>query len=126
MSDHVRDQPCDIASILRRTGFSTETLQAEGSTGVVVHGELDLATAPALARVLSSALDRRPAELHLDLGPLTFVDSTGIRVLLDAWHRAEAVGCSFVLRSPRRSVARTLRLVGAGHLVAAASADGVS
>jgi|1186.fasta_scaffold513909_2 anti-sigma B factor antagonist len=49
------------------------------ATVVTLSGELDLATATRL----ESALDRLTAEdLVLDLRPLTYLDSTGVRLLL--------------------------------------------
>lgn len=52
---------------------------------------------------------------HLEVSPsghVTFVDSTGLGVFVAASRRAARIGCSFVLRSPRPNVLRTLRLTG--------------
>ena len=48
-----------------------------------VFGELDLATAPRLEHALAEAGD----DVLLDLRGLTFMDSTGVRVLLEAAER---------------------------------------
>jgi anti-anti-sigma factor len=59
---------------------------------VVVAGELDLAGVPVVEAALVAADDDRVAELELDLRGVTFIDSSGIRCILDASHRASARG----------------------------------
>ena len=120
MSDNVLDGAEDltqVASTLLRTGFHAGVDNTEGTVVLRLQGELDMATAPGLARDLHTALDARPSTLALDLSELTFLDSTGIRVLITASRRAEDQGCSFVLRSPRRSVLKALRLTGVDRLM---------
>jgi anti-sigma B factor antagonist len=50
------------------------------ATGVVPHGELDLATAPELEAVLAA----QTGYVIVDLRELSFVDASGLRVLLEA------------------------------------------
>ena len=90
---------------------------AVDDTAVIrLQGDLDLATAPRVGQSLASALDARPAVLALDLEELTFLDSTGIRVLIAAHRRAEGQGSRFILRSPQPPVLRTLKLTGVDRL----------
>ena len=106
-----------VASDLLRTGFSA---RADSTNGVIVlqlRGELDLATAPGLGQAINRALDARPSTLRLDLSALTFLDSTGIRVLIAGSRRAGAEGCSLVLHAPTRSVLKALRLTGVDGLM---------
>jgi len=97
---------------LLHSGFGTEETAEDGSVVFRLHGELDMATAPLLARSLSTTLDTGPSSVALDLSELTFVDSTGLNAFVTASRRADRIGCSFTLRSPRRAVLRTLRLTG--------------
>lgn len=95
---------------LLRTGFHTEVQECHGTIVVRLQGQLDLATAPALTRVLVRALDARPEAVIIDLAELTFLDSTGIHQLVSADRRARSRGCGFALRSPRRQVLKVLQL----------------
>lgn len=125
MSEDVLESPdhlSEVASVLLRTGFSASADSAEGAIVVRLQGELDLATAPALVRALDTALDAKPSVLALDLSELTFLDSTGIRVLITACRRAGSQGCTFELRSPQRPVLKALRLTGVDRLMTIASA----
>ena len=110
---HDSRRPDDGASALDRTGFHAD---ADGAT-IRLHGELVLATAPQLDRVLDKALDAKPDELRLDLSDLTFMDSTGISALIHAFRRAQKQDCSFTLDSPREQISRTLKLTGVDRLI---------
>ena len=75
-------------------------------------GELDVAGAyEAHKRML--ALELRPgALLVLDLRALTFMDSTGIRLIFQASDYARMHGAGFVVVRPPAAVMRVLELVG--------------
>lgn len=120
MADYLLDpdELDDTAGQLLRTGFSAGASDDEGDTIVLkLHGELDMATAPSLGRALNTALDAGPSLVALDVAELTFLDSTGLRVLITACRRAGGQGCTFVIRSPTRSVLKTLQLTGVDRLM---------
>ena len=48
-----------------------------------VHGEIDLGTAPVLREGLSWVLEHRTGPVVVDLSEVSFMDSTGVHVLLD-------------------------------------------
>lgn len=80
-------------------------------------GELDMATAPGLGRAIGATLDDRPARVVLDLREITFLDSSGGRVLIAAARRAGNEGCALVLRAPSGPVLRMLRLTGLDRIL---------
>lgn len=51
---------------------------------LIVAGEVDLATVPELERAVKSVLEDGTANLVIDLGDTSFMDSTGLRVLIMA------------------------------------------
>ena len=124
MPDDILGAPVDAGSALRRTGFHAGA-DVDGVT-IQLHGELDMATAPRLGRVLDEALDAMPDTVRLDLSDLTFLDSTGIRVLITASRRAKAQDCSVILHAPREHVLRTLKLTGVDRLMDIDRRDGRS
>ena len=67
--------------------FAVRTSRRHDLVRVEVLGELDIATAPALHRQLNSdaLADARP--LVLDLTAVSFIDSAGLRAVLDAVNR---------------------------------------
>jgi anti-sigma B factor antagonist len=75
-------------------------------------GQLDVAGANE-ARKRLLGLELRPgAQLVLDLRALTFMDSTGIRLIFQASEFARMHGAGFVVARPPAAVMRVLELVG--------------
>jgi len=85
----------------------------DGTVCISLAGELDLAGAPQLQERLEAAECKRPARLVVDLGRLAFIDSTGLRLLLQADARARERGCELVLRPGEPSVQRVFEVTGA-------------
>jgi anti-anti-sigma factor len=73
---------------------------------VVLTGELDIVTAPALERAVSAALSASPRELVLDVRELSFVDSTGFRALLAVKERCLKDGVGFAMTRGPEAVQR--------------------
>ena len=81
--------------------------------GVVVKlaGELDLYNAHAVREELMRQAARKPARLVVDLGGVTFIDSTGLGVLIEARSRFETQA-AFLLAAPGLEVRRALEVSG--------------
>jgi len=88
-------------------------------------GELDLATAPdVLAAVEAATTDGGPSRLVLDMSGVSFIDSTGVRTLLEA---NRVAGNDLSLLAPSPAVTRVLELTELrGHLNEIADLDAVS
>jgi anti-sigma B factor antagonist len=69
-----------------------EVARRGASTVVAARGEVDVATAPALRDGLDEALDGGPGPVVVDLTGVTFIDSTGLGVLIGARRRCDEVG----------------------------------
>lgn len=83
-----------------------ESRREPGAAVIRLRGELDLAGAPRLAEaVREQARDGEP--VVLDMSEVTFIDSTGVRTLLDA---ARAVDVPLALLAPSHRVVRVLEL----------------
>jgi len=75
---------------------------------VTVAGDVDLGTADRLGdEALTAARDETP-NLVFDLGGVTFLDSSGLKVLVAAQKRAEQAGGSVSLAAVPRVVMRVL------------------
>ena len=83
----------------------------EGDTAsVALTGELDLSTARQVESALAEAEERSPERLELDLRGLTFMDSTGLRVVLAADGRARKGGRRFEVVPGPPQVHRVFRI----------------
>jgi stage II sporulation protein AA (anti-sigma F factor antagonist) len=83
----------------------------DGSLSLILVGELDLAAANELPRLVHGPLTSgRVDQLVIDLAALTFMDSSGIRTLLDLERLARAQDCDFFLLRPQPAVLRVLEI----------------
>ena len=64
--------------------FGVSIVHVDGHSSVRVTGEIDLATATELRQRLNSEIAAGDVDLDLDLSDVTFLDSSGLVVLLAA------------------------------------------
>jgi anti-anti-sigma factor len=83
----------------------------QGQTRVVVAGELDLATEPQLRSRLERLLERN-ARVLLDLRELTFIDSSGIRLIIEVDEQARDDGTGLRIVPGARAVQRIFAISG--------------
>lgn len=79
---------------------------AEG--GFTLSGEIDAHTAPGLAAAIADV----SGDVELDLAGVDFVDSSGLRVLIDAHQSLADRGDELRLRQPSDAVRRLLEISG--------------
>jgi anti-sigma B factor antagonist len=88
---------------------SEVTVQRRDAAAIVtVSGELDLCTVPELSRIVAEEGDARL--LILDLNAVTFIDSTGMRVLIEADRACANSGARLVVLTGDGPVRRVLDL----------------
>jgi anti-anti-sigma factor len=82
-------------------------------TVLFVRGELDFATAPELMHVATEHGGR--SRLVVDLSAVTFIDSSGLRALIQLREQAHAQ--VLAVRAPRVGVRRLIELAAADRLI---------
>jgi anti-sigma B factor antagonist len=93
----------------------TESFRVEGDGGIEdphvieVVGELDVATSPILHDVLAAI---ETGSIVLDLSEVTFIDSSGLKVLVKTHTRTEGRGAELILRGARSSVRSVITATG--------------
>lgn len=80
--------------------------------GVALTGELDAHTAPALASSLAVLPGDGDGDVVIDVERVEFMDSSGLRVVIDVHQRAADAGRRLVLRRPSAAVQRLLDVSG--------------
>ncbi len=94
-------------------------------TMVTLGGELDVASAPTLTRHLKLAEQSDVCSIALDLRDLTFIDSSGLRVLLQANSRAKTNGHRLLILGVGPTPRRMLDATGTASLLDTTDAVGV-
>jgi anti-sigma B factor antagonist len=68
----------------RPRGFAAESAPLNGAPGVVVRGEVDIATAPQLTAAIDEAIRESLGTFIVDLCDVDFIDSSGVNVVMRA------------------------------------------
>ena len=87
---------------------------------MVVHaaGEVDMSSFDALSAPIRQALERPGVTgVTVDLAGVSFLDSNGIRVLVESYRLASKVGARLVVRNAQEPVDRVLRVTGVADLL---------
>jgi anti-sigma B factor antagonist len=90
---------------------------APGWVVVRIDGELDACSVPAVEGELGAVLTPDCRKLVLDLTGLTFIDSTGIRLLLQVIRRKDPATDLAAVVPSRGTVWRALEMVGVTQLL---------
>ncbi len=99
--------------------FSVTVGRSDGRVVVRVGGELDAYSSPQLRSTLLDLIDGQGnLALVIDLANLEFIDSTGLSVLMTAVRRSRAHGGDVVLRHPKASTMRLLRITAMDRVFA--------
>jgi anti-sigma B factor antagonist len=93
----------DIARLAVTTADGVGTVTSDTST-VTVAGEIDFATSPQLRQALVDVLYNKGSNTVVDLSAVSFVDASGIGVLVGAANLAHSGGGRLILRRPSRAV----------------------
>ena len=99
--------------------------QASDAAGVLrlsLIGELDMATTQTLQDRVEQAIDAGPPGLVIDRTHLTFCDSSGIRVLLDARTAATSRRVVFEATNAQGVTRRTMEVTGVLDVLTTATA----
>ena len=95
-------------------GFEATIDRVADRTVVRLRGEIDLATEPDLRQALEP-MD--PAErVTVDLSDVAFMDSSGLKALLDFASRSLNGDAPLTIASPSRTVLRVMEIVGMTEL----------
>lgn len=102
----------------------------ESQNVVPLVGEIDLNVSPELASTFNEIISKKPPRLVVDLSRVTYIDSSGLAVLIEGMQNVEEYGGKFALAGMRkdvRSIIETARLdqffVTFPHVDAALAAD---
>jgi anti-anti-sigma factor len=96
---------------------SVTTQRHDGVTVVAVEGEIDLASGGRLEQEITAALADPGTGVVVDLHGVTFLDSSGISVLLKGRRLADTQGVDYRVTGASNMVRQVLDLTGVwGHL----------
>lgn len=92
--------------------FAVSVLPVDGMATVRVIGDLDTHTAPRLRATFVGLVADGIRQVTVDLGETSFMDSTGLSVLVGGLKRLREHGGDMVVRSPSRATVRLFEMTG--------------
>lgn len=100
--------------MVRPTKFEISRSGERARVTLAVVGELDMNTVPRLSASVDEQLQNGAGDLTLDLRELSFMDSSGLRLLIELHDQARRDGWGLRLIAPRdEGAALVLRATGA-------------
>lgn len=69
-----------------------------------LEGEIDLHVSPQIGASLDSMVEKKPQQLVVDLSKVSYIDSSGLAVLIEAMQNVAAYGGKFALSGLQESV----------------------
>jgi anti-anti-sigma factor len=105
--------PTDSQRAGRRRRFTFDVSRTTGATVMALGGELDVVCADAFRRRFSEATENEPGHVVMDLRELTFIDSTGLALLLGVNEMAQDGGFALSIVSAQGDAAsKIFRMTG--------------
>ncbi|MEV6116338.1 STAS domain-containing protein [Streptomyces sp. NPDC052109] len=106
----------DAETAAQSRGLSVASTTADGIHVVTCAGEIDHHTGDKLRQALDLSDIARP-RIVVDMRQVTFMDSSGINILIAAHIRLSETGGWLRLAAPTDSVLRTLQIVGVDAVI---------
>lgn len=91
-------------------GLAIEVSERDSTTTIALEGEWDLAQRPSTREAIRRILERAPESVVLDLSRLSFIDSSGLHVVLELYQRARDRNIRLVIVPGRRGVQRVFEI----------------
>ena len=99
------------ARVARPTcGLTVRTRHYADVVVIDLAGELDIAVAEPVRDALTCAMREPRRRLIVDLGGLTFIDSSGLHTIVDAYTRCRQAGAVLTIRPGPRNVQRVFEV----------------
>lgn len=98
--------------------MAIEILQNQNTITAVLSGEIDHHTSISLRSELDSEIQRvHPDKLFIDFGNVTFMDSSGIGLIMGRYKLLSSLGGKITIKNTPPHLKRVMRLAGLTDLV---------
>lgn len=87
-----------------------KTTEREEETVIVIEGDIDLYSSPELRTEVLRVVPKAKNGVGIDLGKVTYMDSSGVATLVEGLRSAKEHDKSFALLAPSMAVMKVLEL----------------
>lgn len=110
--------------MIRPSEFKVEVEYGSNAATLTVTGEIDIATVGQLEEAREDALARDPEGLLIDLRGVTFIDSSGLKFVLQTHQLSQELEWRLQLLRPAEHVMKVFTLTGADERLPFIEPDG--
>jgi anti-sigma B factor antagonist len=100
-------------SLQLQSSFNKELEQWE----LTAKGEVDISTAPQLREYLDGVYQQIKADIQLRLDDLTYIDSTGLGVIIGAFGRMQETNNRITLVNPKGNIKKLLSITSLDRIL---------
>lgn len=100
-------------SLQLQSSFNKELEQWE----LTAKGEVDISTAPQLREYLDGVYQQIKADIQLHLDDLTYIDSTGLGVIIGAFGRMQETNNRITLVNPKGNIKKLLSITSLDRIL---------
>lgn len=100
-------------SLQMESSYNTELAQWD----LTAKGEVDVSTAPQLREYLDSAYQEKKADIFLYLDDLSYIDSTGLGVIIGAFGRMQENENRITLINPKDNIKKLLSITSLDRIL---------
>lgn len=90
--------------------------EKENRWDVALSGEVDISNANQLRTALKQMSEEKPSTIEIDIQNLSYIDSTGLGVMIGAYGRMAEHDAALRLLNPRSNVERLLHITSLDHI----------
>lgn len=80
-------------------------------------GEVDISTAPQLREALDSVYQEKQADINLYLDELSYIDSTGLGVIIGAYGRMQKNKNKITILNPKQNIRKLLSITNLDRIL---------
>jgi anti-sigma B factor antagonist len=80
-------------------------------------GEVDISNAGQLKQQLETAFMQRAADIRLEMSELSYIDSTGLGVMISVYGEMKKTGHRITIVNPKDNVKKLLRITSLYHVL---------
>lgn len=89
-----------------------------GKTNMVkIKGEIDIYSIEEFKAAIEEKIDTQVQEIRLDCSELSYMDSTGMGVLIELRNKTKKMGQKIVMVNPRPNIKKLLALTGVDKII---------
>lgn len=90
--------------------LDVESAMKGDGTRLIHRGKVTLISTPELRDIMLEMINGALGRITVDLSEVSFLDSSGVAILVEAWKRAQETGKPFVLAEPYAAMMGVLEL----------------